>query len=453
MFAQTLFRPGADPHLLYQADPGPVMRPARPAKVRQIAACDDDEVNARVRLRIEARWRRPVNPAVFRIASSLVVLKDAEYRDNRVSVGGKWLLSGAGGNRIWTRHARKASPDEMAASVAEVDALKSPEPIGIRGGQGRIPGHVPFAVDLRNGYNFYHFMTEGMPQLAVIARAGSAAPIHVHLPSAAGIRGFVHGFIQAIYPQLAERIVFLDSRTRYDMVQAVYQHRHYLYQVADPSVEAAVGRTPDDDPWRQLSASTASRSFVAKNTIDEGQDLLAGDVRARLAGRAMDGVPERALVLRDPARGARDRKDQRAAWFEQTMKDLGFRTVYLERLSPLDQMALWSGARMVLAPHGAAFAHMFFAAPTTEAIEIGTPQTQAHRWGDFLQNAHVSRCRYTTIFADVSRAELDPQYREMAVPPIAAGHLGIRYSDRLAQAVEARVAAMSPGATGPQGAA
>lgn len=441
MYAKTLFQPGADAGLVYDQRPEYIVKPARAAKVRQIAACDDDTANRLVTRRIEPRWRWPTAPLVFQIASPLVVLTNAQYQQNGVRVGGRFLLSGAAGNRVWNRFATKDDQFDQQAEADLVEALKSDARVLSRHPGDPVPPDLPFAVDFRNGYNFYHFITEGMPQLAVIARADSKAPIHIHLPKLADLRGFITGFIETIYPQLKDRIEFMQGRVNYDAVRAVYQHRHYLYQVDDPQVRAQIAKAPADDPWHNLSAMPVSRGFVVKNSFDDGQAMLAADVREKVTASARMEWPERILILRDTQNGARSRHDERSKEFQGAMSDLGFETIYLERLSPIDQMALWSQAKIIVSPHGAAFGHMFFASPDTEVIEIGTPQTQRHRWGDFLQNAHVSRCRYTTIYSDVSRAGLGAEAVDVIAPPIGDGLLGIRFTDGTVEAIAARLAA------------
>ena len=79
-----------------------------------------------------------------------------------------------------------------------------------------------------------------------------------------------------------------------------------------------------------------------------------------------------------------------------------------------------NAARVIVSAHGAFFANMMFAHPDAHVIEIGSVQTQFHRWGDFLGNAHVARCRYSVVFADL--AQQDPS----VIPPITEGLIGVQ---------------------------
>nr|WP_256449486.1 glycosyltransferase family 61 protein [Paracoccus sp. Z118] len=283
---------------------------------------------------------------------------------------------------------------------------------------------------MRNGYNFYHFLTEAMPQLAVISEVESGAPIYVHLPVLDHLKGFVPAFVQAIYPQLAHRVEITDTPTRYPKVRLVYNHRHYLYQSGDPQVAQAVAHLPEDDPWHRVGSDRLTRKFLLKSTYDTGQRLLREHALARLVPATVDAQPERIWIGRDPSReDFKQRPNSGESELLEALAGRGFDVIYMEKLSPLEQVAAINGAEMIVAPHGAAFSHMLFARPTATVIEIGTPQTQLHRWGDFLGNAHVSRCRYSTVFADVEGAE------EMGVPSIMDGHRGIHFGAAAQSAV------------------
>ena len=132
-------------------------------------------------------------------------------------------------------------------------------------------------------------------------------------------------------------------------------------------------------------------------------------------------LARRIFVVRDPQNEAINQRrflGQDALW--DRLRVLGFEKVYFERLSPLEQVATMNAAEVVVSAHGAFFANMMFADPGAHVIEIGSIQTQFHRWGDFLGNAHVANCRYSVVFADLAQA--DPS----VVPPITDGLIGVR---------------------------
>lgn len=57
----------------------------------------------------------------------------------------------------------------------------------------------------------------------------------------------------------------------------------------------------------------------------------------------------------------------------QLLMQYGFRTVHLERLSVAEQAAVFNGAKVVVAPHGAGLTNLVFCRPGTKVIELFSP--------------------------------------------------------------------------------
>lgn len=432
--ASGFFFPGLDEGMAYLDEPGPVLvrRPA--ARVRQMPASENAELNRKMRQRMDPRWRTPTNPPVYETLSSIVQARSVSAAPRKIKIGGKLLLSAAAGDRVWKSVLNEMDPHHEAALNAEMAECRAaaiqPMPVGRQKGD-----RTPFVVDARNGYNFYHFMTEAMPQLAVIAQVRSRAPIYIHLPDVVAVRGFVRDFIGAIYPDLVRRIIYTDISRRHEIARLVYNHRHYVYQSSDPAITRPLGRLGRDDPWRSLGADRASRKFLLKSTFDSGMRLLREDALARIDTMDRTDHPRRLWIGRDPHNEAfKSRPNSGEVELVAELSRRDFQVAYMERLSPLEQIAMIHNADMIVGPHGAGFAHMMFAKPSALVVEIGTAQTQAHRWGDFLGNAHVARCAYTTIFADV-----EGHAGESSVPPIEAGHHGIHIGEAAAARILSHV--------------
>lgn len=432
--ASGFFFPGLDDGLAYLDEPGPALVRRRGAKVRQIPAAENAELNRKMRQRMEARWRTPTSPPIFETLSSVVQARNVSVAQRKVKIGGKLLLSAAAGDRVWKSVLNKLDDRREAALNAEMAerraAAVQPIPAGRQKGD-----RTPFVVDARNGYNFYHFLTEALPQLAVIAQVPSRAPIYVHMPDVTALSGFVRRFIEAIYPDLARRVIYTDVTRRHEVARLVYNHRHYVYQSSDPAIARTLGRLGKDDPWHTLTSDRASRKFLLKSTFDTGMRLLRQDALARIETIDRRDFPTRLWLGRDPDN--QEIKSRPTAGEAELLADLtrrGFQVAYMENLSPLQQIAMIHGADMIVGPHGAAFAHMMFARPSALVLEIGTAQTQAHRWGDFLGNAHVAGCTYTTIFADV-----EGHAGQSSIPPIETGHHGIHIGDGAADRILGQV--------------
>lgn len=412
------FRPGLHAGLSYLQPPPPILTPAVPARIRQFSGSDYPEVDRRIRQRFEQHWDPMAFPEVFEIASAPVLLERAHFRRHGVMIGGRWLLNGANGDRILNRLLRSAAGNGIEAAL--VDALGQPygdfQPLPVEPDEDP---DTPFAVTMRNGHNYYHFMTEVMPQLALIARRESRAPITIHLPDVSLLKPFTLNYIRALYPRLARRVSFSDQPTRYPRVLSVYNHRHYLYQANDPAVGRALATLRPDDPWHARSAGRRSRHYIAKSSLDLGLRLLREDALSRIADTDLAALPRRLFVGRRHAPNSpRFRENPGQERLTAALVAEGFEEVFMEGLNPLAQIATFHAADMIVAPHGAGLANMIFARRSATVVELGNPQTQIYRWGDFFQNAHVSGCRYFTVFADVNWE--DPTQ----LPPISAGLRG-----------------------------
>lgn len=415
---ELFFQPGRDAGLAYLQPPPPILAPADHARIRQFSGSEFPEVDRRIRQRFQTNWHPTAFPEVFEIASAPVLLTRAQFRRHGVMVGGRWLLNGANGDRILNRHLRRVEDSRIEAAL--VGALSQPDgdfrPLPI---ESTDEPDIPFAITMRNGHNYYHFMTEVMPQLAIISRHPSRGPLTIHLPDVSLLKPFVMAFIRAIYPDLAPRVRFSDDPTRYARVLSVFNHRHYIYQAADPSVGAALAPVDRDDPWHSRSATRRSRNYVAKSSFDLGLRLLREDALRCIAGMDLSALPKRIFVGREHApTSPRFRENPGQEQLLGALREEGFEEVLMERLTPLAQIATFHAAEKIVTPHGAGLANMIFARRAATVVEVGTEQTQIYRWGDFFQNAHVSRCRYFTVFADVN---CDDPTR---LPPVSEGLLG-----------------------------
>lgn len=422
--ADDFFFPARDEGLFYLgAAPDPLIR--RPsARVRQSPRSESLELNRKMRSRMEDRWRWPTNPPIFETLSRIMVAHDLNMGQRKIFIGDRLLLSAAAGDRVWKSVLNGLDSEEEAALNAEFLTERQrrfkPPPVT------KAPDDkVPFVLDMRNGYNFYHFLTELMPQLAVVATQKSNAPIFIHLPVLDVLSRFPSAFIQAVYPEMSKRVVFTEDKTSYPRARIVYNHRHYAYQVGDPRIDDTLSSLAADDPWRAISSHRASRKFLLKSTYDTGMRLLRDHVLGRItAENANPARPARIWIGRDPKNSSTNHRPNLGEdVLLGQLAERGFQVVYLERMSPLEQMATVASAEAIVAPHGAAFAHMIFARRDATVIEMATPQTQLHRWGDFLGNAHVAQCRYCTVFADTIAT--DGSEGSEGVPAITDGLKGI----------------------------
>ncbi|MBD9526351.1 glycosyltransferase 61 family protein [Paracoccus sp. PAR01] len=418
---------------------GWVMRPAAGATVRLFAGSDSDTINDLQELVIERQQLQRFK-AIMEINSAPVVLENAEFRNSFAMINGRFWLNGASGDRIRNKVDVQNNADWRKSRIksafrrARNNGTLTP---ALWKGKGN---DLDIAIELKNGFNYYHFTTETLGSLAHFVKDKSGRPINLHLPQD-NIKGFLSRFISAIYPSIADRVNFVTSGTKYERVRSVYNHRHYLYQVRDPRIDDCVSIS-DEPKWHELNSDNSYRKEVSKASFDSSLRMLREQALGQLSADIIKGMPKLVFMGRDESGDARARG---LVGHEPLLEELGsrgFEVVVFEHLSPLEQIAAMQAADIVIAPHGAGLANMTYSHPDSLVIEIGTRQTQMHRWGDFLANAHVSGCHYDTVFADIAGVD-DPDL----VPPMAEGHLGVkigkRATDRILQIVDERMAAIS----------
>jgi hypothetical protein len=209
--------------------PGWVIRPAPSARIGLHAASDHDEVLEMQQTQIDTQQRRLLG-TVMEINACPVVLERVEYADGVAAIDGRFVLNGAAGDRLRTRYDVQNSAPRVQERLA----------IALR--QGRFGGpfqppvwhadsdHLPIALELRNGFNYFHFTMETLGALAHFADAPGQQPIHLHMRKPE-LRDFMPAFVRALYPELAPRLSFESAPRRYAAVRSVFNHRHYLYQV------------------------------------------------------------------------------------------------------------------------------------------------------------------------------------------------------------------------------
>lgn len=416
-----------------------ILRPVAGAVVRMFSESDDDDLRTQIAHKCEAEQSWQLSP-VFEVRASPVVLQEAEFARGLVRLSERILLSGAAGSR-----ARVSYRQKNPTPAQSEDLLKffrrarntGPGKIGVY--QGDASG-MDIAVELRNGFNYYHFMTETLGMLCHYAEDSTARNIRIHLPGK-NIKPFIPGFIKALFPNLADRVALVPGKTTYGAVRSVYNHHHYLYAMNDASVEEALNAKSNDPRWPVSARNPAHFGRAAKYTFDSSLRMLRETALRRIDPSQVQARPKRLWLGRDEeSDGTRARGLGGHKPLMEALAARGFETIAFESLSPVEQIETMHAADIVISPHGAGLANMVYARQGARVVEIGTRQTQLHRWGDFLKCAHVSRCNYDVVFADVLGLDDLGQ-----VPAMSDGHRGIhigkRATDRLIAIVDEEIGA------------
>ncbi|QBX35479.1 glycosyltransferase family 61 protein [Paracoccus liaowanqingii] len=414
--------------------PSWIVRKVDSAEIRAFAASDNDDLKAQQQASIDRRMELlPKN--VLEVRSSPVVLQNARFAHGLVTLGGRFWLNGASGNRARKKFelANPAKGEEsphIALLRESRDHATSPMPVY----DAAEAAELDISIELKNGFNYYHFLTETLGSLAHYLDDTSDRPISLHLPDNS-IKGFLRRFIDAIYPSLTHRVQFVVKPVRFDAVRSVYSHQHYLSAVNDPLVEQALQDEGTDPAWRQMATDPLHVKKACMQSYESSLGLLRKVALLQMELANVGPTPRLIWMDRDEGGEARARG---LSGHEPLLAELtarGFEKVIFERLSPLEQIATMNRADIVIAPHGAGLANMVFAKPGARVIELANRQIQLHRWGDFFKCAHVSRCHYDTVFADIEGHD-DPTTN----PPISAGlkgvRIGARATDRIVQIVD-----------------
>ncbi|MFN4131336.1 MAG: glycosyltransferase family 61 protein, partial [Paracoccaceae bacterium] len=369
------------------------------AVIEGFAASGSDAMNARIESHVRQVKRHRTFAQVVEFNVVPVVLTAAAFRKSYAMAGGKALLNGAAGARLlnrvgWERRedgegalARYFAGCQLANAEARLPLAAAPE-------------GMDFALECRNTFNYFHFLTETLPQLCVLDGMDFRGRVFLHFPNHSDkTRGFVRGFIQALFPELAERVMLERAPKDYPRVLSAFSFQWTYFQMPPSVIGSLDGLAPSDLSWHGHSGSQTTRAVLAMNSVESS--LLALRARALRAtqGRDFSHLPKRVYIARAPGQ-ARDRQMQGEAALVELLEAFGFARLMFEDLTPLEQIALMAQAEVVVSAHGAGFANMLFANPQATVIEIGTLQTAQSRWGDFWPLAHASGCRYVSFIAD-----------------------------------------------------
>jgi len=430
---EVFHMPGLHPGMFYLPPrPGWVLRPAEGASVRMFAESDVPELREMQQSAIRRQKRRGL-VGVMEVNSAPVLLENARFRNSFGTIDGRIWLNGAAGERMRNKF-DQSNPQEWQLGRLYSAFRRARNEAALPLPVYKSPvDHLPVAIELKNGFNYYHFTTETLGSLAHFVDDDSDQPINLHLPQD-NLRDFMRKFVEEIFPTLADRVAFVSAARHYPQVRSVYSHRHYLYQVEDARLRAVVAGQEMDPRWNTLRPEPPYCKRIAMASFDSSLRMLREQALRRVPRKLVEQLPRLVWMGRDEGGAARLRGLTGQARLMAGLGERGFHCVAFEHLSPLEQIAQMQAADILVAPHGAGLANMTYAKPGALVIEIGTRQTQMHRWGDFLPCAHVSRCRYDTVFADIAGVS-----RAGEVPPMSEGHMGIHIGKRATRRVLALV--------------
>ncbi|MBO29119.1 MAG: hypothetical protein CML61_10265 [Rhodobacteraceae bacterium] len=394
-----------------------------PGRIHGFAASAHEEIDKRITTLVSRarKERRFVQAVEWNIA--LAHVEGAQFRKSYKTVGERFVLSGASATRLLNRY-RWANPeDDPAGTLAryfeDCRARNADRDLPVL--DRRISPTVPFAIECRNSFNYFHFLTEALPQLTVLDGWDFRGDIYFHFPNRADkTRDFAAAFVAALFPEFEGRVRFEPVPKDYDEVLTAYDlfggHRQSPEWQADALKEAAGPRSG----WEPDDPLPRAQTTLAMNSVSSGLRALRDRALKAVAELDTSHLPRRFFVGRDTRKSRARNMEGEDLLFEH-LALFGFEYIVFESLSPLEQIALMANAEMMVSYHGAGFANMVFANPEACIIELGTLQTANLRWGDFWPHAHVSGCRYVSFFADYRKDDplTDPEFSKDGLVPAA----------------------------------
>ncbi|MBT0956454.1 glycosyltransferase family 61 protein [Alphaproteobacteria bacterium KMM 3653] len=423
------FHPGVDPGLSFAQAPDWVWKTRPRGRIFGASVSVYPEIEQKINAHMSSieRLKNFSELVVFNTVPA--VAEKVHFVKSAMSVRGKWVLSGAAGTRLRNKYA--AEQEGTAPEVDEnlADFFDAQQKLGAGFPVADWPEDwrdLPFAIESRNTFNYYHFLTETLCQLCSLDDLPEhRGPILIHYPNSEP-RAFALALVDALFPELAARVRFVRAPQKYARVLTVFNFRHAYYQTGPEVIPPVDDLAPSGWMWQGRRALRGSMGLLAQNSIDINLLRLRARALAAVEGGDYDHLPRRFWVGRSEE-GARDRRMEGEAALLERLAPLGFQSVQFEDLSPLEQVAIMARAEVMISYHGAGFANMLFAAQTAHVIELGTLQTCVFRWGDFMPHAHASGCTYLSFFAD-HRAEdpkREPVFRVDGIVPVSLSDSGV----------------------------
>lgn len=415
--------PWSDPGIKLLLEPEYIWKHLPFAQIEGFSVSAYPEIDRKIRSFVQTTQQKKKFKQAIEYNSVPAVLQNASFRKSHVMVEDKLMLSGASGTRLINRYL--AESDSGAALDRYFENCQSEnETREIPIYSWVLGKKTAFAVECRNTFNYFHFITESLAQLTVLDGLEFQGDIFFHFPNAEEKqRPFAVEFVEALFPEFAERVYFERAPKDYERVLTAYDLIGGHYQ-APVSERGEIGR--EAPKGSDAINNIASRNVLAMNAVNTTLIALRERALAAIAEFDFGYLPKRFFVGRDTRKSRRRHMSGEDLLFDH-LKLFGFEYVVFESLNPLEQIALMAGAEMMISYHGAGFTNMLFANPETCVIEIGTLQTAQFRWGDFWPLAHASQCRYISFFGDFSQENptLEPNFATDGIVPVALSEQAI----------------------------
>ena len=406
-------------------------RPAPPAIIQGFPASAYAEINEKTAAYLTVTRRHKAFSQAVEFNSVPILLNQASFRQSFSLVQNKILLSGASGARlldrfIWENEEAVVNSEELLfAYFAQCQSQNRGG--GIPLGGDTLPDNLPIAIECRNTFNPYYFITETLAQLAVLADAGFQGDFCLHVPDQSETtHSVMRDFVAALFPDIVDRAHFVPAPKYYEQVLTTFDLSCAYFQFPFEITGSIAPLAPSDVMFRGHDAYRGSHAVLSMNAFHTSLVVLRNRALRAIDGHDFSYLPKRFFL------GRNDRQNHMCDRVGQSnllemLQLFGFAFVILDDLTPLEQIAIMANAEMMVGYHGADFTNMLFAGQQSYVLEIGTLQTATLRWGDFRSLAHAASCRYISFFADFNKPnpQISPSVEGDDIVPVALSDQGV----------------------------
>ncbi|MEQ6249538.1 glycosyltransferase family 61 protein [Sulfitobacter sp. HNIBRBA3233] len=409
------------------SEPDFIWREHPAATIEGFAVSAHDAINRKIHSFTEVTRKQKKFGKALWFNAAPVVVRDVEFRKSQILSSGRFILKGAAGTRAingfrFESEATEGEPEEALnayfAQCREKNAgralpVATPSP------------DAPIAIECRNTFNYYHFITESLAQLALFDGLTEGRDIFFHYPNEDDKqRDFVRDFVEALFPETTGRVFFERSPKSYP--EALTGFEMISAQLQAPADSALDSLIPRHIRNRLGGMSVEMQPLLQMNAVSESLLALRDRALRAIEGQDFSHLPTRFFIGRRDDH-ARARPMARQERLLEHLELFGFEEIAFEDYPPLEQIALMARAEIVIGAHGAGLTNMLFAHPDAQVIELGTLQTAQFRWADFWPLAHASQCRYISFFADFNTDDplKEPHFATDGIVPVALSDAAI----------------------------
>lgn len=353
--------------------------------------------------------------------TALAVGENISMGNGVMTVNGKYIINSTGGLRVRIAFMKRAeSPEEGRLRDADLSSYlhgvsnKEKSSIPLYGGDYK---SMPYVIESRNFYNYYHFTKETLPNLALYKKYELKGEIFIFGKGNA-INEFTKNLIGCWFPELLEKVSFIKRGAVKKFDAAVFPlNSQHLY------TQNGISESLDDIYGSDEASKDGKLVSFVKSSYNSYESSLA-DFRNIATRKIALESSEKKLRIYIKRKSSRVRNVVGEDILLSRLKNLNFESISFEDYSIEDQAKLVSRCEALVSIHGAGLTNMMFAPKGCLVVELTNLQTLIGRMGDFNPLALVSEVRYNLVILDHDHD--DPE----AVPKITRdGHRGVVIDD------------------------